>query len=66
MPAVHALPRPAIGPRLDVGPLVASERSPAGTSPLSDDDVERLYRICPLRRLDRRSGTSEEPWTTLR
>jgi MerR family transcriptional regulator, thiopeptide resistance regulator len=35
----------------EVGLLVASERSPAGHRLYSDSDVERLYRICLLRRL---------------
>ena len=35
----------------EIGLLVASERSPAGHRLYSDADVERLYRICLLRRL---------------
>src|SRR5437868_9852397 len=35
----------------EIGLLVASERTAAGHRLYSDDDVERLYRICLLRRL---------------
>lgn len=35
----------------EIGLLVASERTSAGHRLYSDDDVERLYRICLLRRL---------------
>ncbi len=35
----------------EIGLLVASGRTPAGHRVYGDDDVERLYRICLLRRL---------------
>src|SRR4051812_546344 len=35
----------------EIGLLVASERSPAGHRLYTEADVERLYRICLLRRL---------------
>jgi DNA-binding transcriptional MerR regulator len=35
----------------EIGLLVASGRTPAGHRVYADDDVERLYRICLLRRL---------------
>ena len=35
----------------EIGLLVASERSDAGHRLYADADVERLYRICLLRRL---------------
>jgi MerR family transcriptional regulator, thiopeptide resistance regulator len=35
----------------EIGLLVASGRTPAGHRLYGDEDVERLYRICLLRRL---------------
>ncbi len=54
----------------EIGLLVASDRSPAGHRLYSDDDVERLYRICLLRRLGMSLGeirrALDDPASSLR